>query len=400
VTQPSRAAVSDTAHVAPYTLRQLCGYFLGLGTWGFGGPVALVGAMHRDLVASRGWIAEADYDEGLAFAQLAPGPLAAQVALYLGSLHHGMLGATLVGLFFVLPSFAMVVALGWLYTRYGGLEWMQAVFYGVGAAVIGIIALGAQKLTARSLGRDPLLWTAYLAAAASTAVTEREDVRLILGAGVVYWLVKAPPRHWPTLRHSMLTSLAASPASLAAALALPDLGVLGRLFGFFAQAGAFVIGSGLAIVPFLYGGVVEEYAWLTSDQFVDAVAVAMITPGPVVITTGFIGYLVAGFSGATVAALATFLPCYLLTIAGAPWFRRHGKRPALRAFVTGVTAAAVGAISGAVIVLGRRSLIDLPTVLICLATLLLLARFGKRVPEPAVIAAAGLLGLLIYPATT
>lgn len=396
----SASGVADTsATVPPYTLKQLAGYFLRLGAWGFGGPVALVGSMHRDLVSAKGWFAESDYNDGLALAQLAPGPLAAQVAFYLGYLHYGLLGAAAVGLAFVLPSFVMVVALGALYVQYGGLAWMQAVFYGVSAAVIGIIALSAYKLTARSLGRDPLLWAFYLAAAAGTAISEREDVRLILGAGVVYWLVKSPPQGWWTRPHSTLALLTSFPLHAIAAIPLPDLGMLGRLFAFFAQAGTFVFGSGLAIVPFLYGGVVEQYGWLNSDQFVDAVAVAMITPGPVVITTGFIGYLVAGFAGAVVAAAATFLPCFLLTVVGAPWFRRYGKRPGINAFVTGVTAGAVGAITGAVVVLGRRSIIDLPTALICLSALLLLWRLGRRIPEPAVVVAAALLGLLIHPTT-
>jgi chromate transporter len=174
-----------------------------------------------------------------------------------------------------------------------------------------------------------------------------------------------------------------------------DPGVLWQLAVYFGQAGAFVFGSGLAIVPFLYGGVVGTYGWLTDQQFLDAVDVALLTPGPVVITTGFIGYLVAGLPGAAVAAVATFLPCYLLTIIPAPWFRRHGKHPAVAAFVDGITAGAIGAIAGAVVVLGRRSIIDLPTILIAAATLLALITLGRRAPEPLLVAAAGLIGLAI-----
>jgi chromate transporter len=165
---------------------------------------------------------------------------------------------------------------------------------------------------------------------------------------------------------------------------------------FFAEAGAFVFGSGLAIVPFLYGGVVNEHHWLTERQFVDAVAVAMITPGPVVITVGFIGYLVAGFPGALVAALATFLPCYFFTIIPAPYFKKHGKHPGVIAFVDGVTAAAIGTITGAVIVLGKRSITDLPTILLAVTTVALLWKF-KKIPEPAIVAAAALIGLAVYP---
>jgi chromate transporter len=373
----------------------LVGYFLTLGTIGFGGPVALTGYMHRDLVEQRRWISEEDYKEGLALAQLAPGPLAAQLAIYLGYVRHGLLGATLVGLAFPAPSFVMVLAAGWAYVTYQGLDWLQALFYGVGAAVIAIIAHQAAKLTRRTLGRDRLLAAIFLIIAVVTVVTEAENGLLILAAGVLVWLVRARPRRLrlPHRGRGLAALLLPFPAAVTAPAA--DPGVLWQIAVYFGQAGAFVFGSGLAIVPFLYGGVVGTYGWLTDRQFLDAVAVALLTPGPVVITTGFIGYLVAGLPGAVVAAVATFLPCYLLTIIPAPWFRRHGKHPAVAAFVDGVTAGAIGAIAGAVIVLGRRSIIDLPTILIAAATLLALVKLGRRAPEPLLVAAAGLVGLAI-----
>lgn len=389
----------DTASALPvsqsYTLRQLLAYMLRLGTIGFGGPVALVGYMHRDLVEARRWISEADYREGLALAQLAPGPMAAQLAIYLGYVHYGIRGATLAGLVFVIPSFIMVLLLGWAYQLYGGIGWMQAVFYGVGAAVIGIIAISAYKLTTKSVGKDGLLWAIYLLLAATTVITESESAWLFLGAGVLVWLWRAPPRRWPG--QGPLAGLAVEPLAAAATTASAiDWSLLTQIGVFFAKAGAFVFGSGLAIVPFLYGGVVTETHWLTERQFVDAVAVALITPGPVVITVGFIGYLIAGFPGACVAALATFLPCYLFTIIPAPYFKKYGKLPAIIAFVDGVTAASVGAITGAVIVLAKRSLIDAPTVLIAVATALLLRRF-KKLQEPVIVLGAALIGLLVYP---
>lgn len=373
-----------------YTLWQLVLYMLKLGTIGFGGPVALVGYMHRDLVEQRGWISEGDYKEGMALAQLAPGPLAAQVAIYLGYVHYRVWGATVAGVAFVLPSFLMVLAIGWAYVSFGGLPWMQAVFYGVGAAVIGIIAMSAKKLTEKSVGKDKLLWGIYLLLAAVTIITESEVAWLFIAAGVAVWLWRCPPKFWRG--GGTVVGLAALPVAGAVASA----GTLGQIAVFFAKAGAFVFGSGLAIVPFLYGGVVTEHGWLTERQFVDAVAVAMITPGPVVITVGFIGYLVAGVPGAVVAALATFLPCYLLTIIPAPYMKKHGKRPAIIAFVDGVTAAAVGAITGSVVVLAQRSIVDIPTVLLALGTAALLWKF-KNLKEPAVIASAALIGLAIYP---
>ncbi|KHK57150.1 chromate transporter [Ralstonia sp. A12] len=377
-----------------YTLWQLVLYFVRLGALGFGGPVALAGYMRRDLVDARQWITEADYKEGLALAQLAPGPLAAQLAIYLGYVHYRILGATLVGILFVLPSFLMVVALGWAYVRFGGLVWMQAVFYGVGACVIGIIAISARKLTTKSVGKDRLLWAIYLVLAAVTVITESEVAWLFLAAGVLVLFWRAPPK-W--VRQGKVNALAAAPiAAGSSILSMIDWPLLSQIGVFFAKAGAFVFGSGLAIVPFLYGGVVTEHHWLNEKQFVDAVAVAMITPGPVVITVGFIGYLIAGFPGACVAAAGTFLPCYLFTILPAPYFKKYGKLPAILAFVDGVTAAAVGAITGAVIVLAKRSIVDVPTVLLALATIVLLVKF-KKLSEPMIVAGAALIGLAIYP---
>jgi chromate transporter len=383
-----------------YSLWHLVQYMTKLGTIGFGGPVALVGYMHRDLVEERKWVSEADYKEGLTLSQLMPGPLAAQLAIYLGYVHYGITGATLAGVAFVLPSFIMVVALGAAYVAYGGLTWMQAVFYGVGAAVIGIIAISAYKLTTKSIGKDRLLWAIYLVAAAVTIVIESEIVWIFLGAGVLTWLVKAPPKNWrPTRGGAPLLGFAGLGDHVSTACAVgasADWSVLAQIAVFFAEAGAFVFGSGLAIVPFLYGGVVSEHHWLTERQFVDAVAVAMITPGPVVITVGFIGYLVAGFAGASVAALATFLPCYLFTIIPAPYFRNHGKKPGIVAFADGCTAAAIGTIAGAVIVLGKRSITDIPTLAIVAVTLLLLWKV-KKIPEPAIVVLAAIAGLVVYP---
>ena len=372
-----------------YNLQQLIYYFLKLGAIGFGGPVALVGYMHRDLVDTKKWISEEDYKEGLALAQLAPGPLAAQLAIYIGYVDYKIIGATVVGLAFILPSFLMVVAIGYAYVQFGGLPWMQAVFYGVGAAVIGIIVISNYKLTKKSLGKNWLLWIIFLVLAVATFLTESENIWLILLSGVIVWFVKAPPNFLNTTN-----TIFFSPVLLQVSNLFSANEKLQQIWWFFLKAGAFVFGSGLAIVPFLYGGVVKEYHWLTEQQFLDAVAVAMITPGPVVITVGFIGYLVAGFPGASVAALATFLPCYLFTIIPAPYFKKYGKNPGIKAFIDGVTAAAIGAIAGAVIVLAKRQFTDIPSILIATTTALLLIRF-KKLQEPFIILAAALTGLLI-----
>ncbi|WP_426670098.1 chromate transporter [Mucilaginibacter sp. McL0603] len=379
-----------------YSLPDLVKYYLKLGTWGFGGPVALVGYMHRDLVENKGWLTEEEYKEGLALAQLAPGPLAAQLGIYIGFVHYRFIGATLAGLAFVIPSFIMVVVLGMAYQLYGGLAWMQAVFYGVGAAVIGIIIMSSYKLTIKSISKfEPaaikskwLLWLFYVTGIVITVITEKEEVLLFLACGILYMLIKAPPK-W-------IKRTAVVPAALMLNVGFWNYNdkTLQQIAWFFLKAGAFVFGSGLAIVPFLHGGVVKEFGWLNEKQFVDAVAVAMITPGPVVITVGFIGYLVAGFPGACIAALATFLPCYLFTVALAPSFKKIAKNASIKTFVEGITASVIGALVGSVIIIGLRTITDLPTIIIGVGAILTLV-YIKRMQEPYIIAIAAVIGLLI-----
>ncbi len=394
--RPPVAAGAGAPAEAENELRPLVGYFLKLGAIGFGGPVALVGYMQRDLVERRRWIEDEDYKLGLALAQIMPGPLAAQLAIAIGYFRNGVLGATLVGIAFVLPSFLMVLALSALYVAYGGLWWMQALFYGIAAAVIGIIAIAAQRLARKVNGRDPLLWGIFVALFAITVWAQAELAEFFLLAGLLVVLVKAPPG-WLRPRLPFLGVLP-DPlllSVLGATVAGAQGAVLVDILFFFTKAGAFVFGSGLAIVPFLYEGVVASHGWLTEQQFLDAVAVAMITPGPVVITVAFIGYLVAGVAGATVAAVAIFLPVYVLTIVPAPWFVRHRTNAQLRAFSDGATAAASGAIAGAVVVLAQRAIVDVPTALIALSSLGLL--WSGKVPEPVLVLAAGVVGLALWP---
>ena len=377
------------------SLRNVLRYLLWLGATGFGGPIALVGYMQRDLVERRRWFTQQDYREGLALAQAAPGPLAAQLAIYLGWLRGGAGGATLAGLAFVLPSFLMVMLLSWLYLRLHGLDWMQGAFYGIGAAVIAIIARSALKLAKTTLGKERLLDLVCVGNAIAVAWTESEIVWVFLASALLVWLVRCPPR----LRAAALVPFV---PGLGAGLEWLWTGLHGEASGqtfarigwFFAAAGACVFGSGLAIVPFLHGGVVVDYGWLSERQFLDAVAVAMITPGPVVITVAFIGYLAAGPLGGALAALVTFLPCWLFVVVPASWFRRNAANRHLRAIVDGVTAAAVGAIGGAAFVLGRRALVDLPTWLIAIGTLVAVLRL-RKVPEPLWILAAGVAGCVL-----
>jgi chromate transporter len=378
----------------------LVAYFLRLGALGFGGPVALVGYMQRDLVERRRWVDDGEYKLGLALAQIMPGPLAAQLAIAIGYFGHGVVGATLVGVAFVLPSFLMVLALSALYVAYGGVVVDAGAVlrhFGGGdrdhrhrrlqAGAEGErprpLALGHLRPALRRHGLGP--------GRAGRVLPARRSAR---AAG------QAPPR-WLSWRRGRLPGLALAPpwlaapalAALAAAASSADL--LWQILLFFTEAGAFVFGSGLAIVPFLRAGVVDGRGWLTEQQFLDAVAVAMITPGPVVITVAFIGYLVAGLPGATVAALGIFLPVWVLTVLPAPWFVRHRDNAQLRAFSDGATAAASGAIAGAVVLLALRAVVDLPTALIALGSFGLLWRF--KLPEPLLVVGAGLLGLALRP---
>ena len=389
------AAVADASESPSYSLWQLVRYMLALGTWGFGGPVALVGYMYRDLVEKRHWISEGDYKEGLALAQLMPGPLAAQLAIYLGYVHYRIRGATLVGIAFVLPSFVMVVAIGAVYTRYGGIGWMQAVFYGVGAAVIGIIAISAYKLTTKNIGKDKLLWAIFLVSAAVTVITKSEIVWIFLGAGVLVWLVRAPPKAWSSgAMHSF-----AAPLLAWLALDTVDWHKLGQIGAYFAYAGSFVFGSGLAIVP------VPLRRRGPGIPLADRPAVRRRRRGG----DDHAGpgrhhhrlhrlprrrLLGRGRRRArhVRAVLSVHHP------AGAV-LQEARQAPRIVAFVDGVTAAAIGAITGAVIVIGERSITDWVTAALAVVTAALLWRF-KKLPEPLIVVAAALIGLVVHPLMT
>jgi chromate transporter len=379
-----------------YSKTDLVRYFLYLGSTGFGGPVALVGLMHKHLVEEKKWISEDDFKEGLALSQLAPGPLAAQLGIYIGYVHYGWIGATLAGAAFVLPSFLMVLAIGYAYIAFGGLPWMQSLFYGVGAAVVGLIAVSCIKLTKKSVGefslsslrKNALLWLFFVSCAGYTWYYEKEDILLFLGMAVFYMFYRSS-----LLRIGIRSNFFLGLITLGTGLFTADPELLRSIGLFFTHAGAFVFGSGLAIVPFLHAGVVHEYRWLTEQQFLDAVAVAMITPGPVVITVGFIGFLVAGFPGATVAALGTFFPCYLFTVIPAPYFRKIASNVYVKSFVDGITACVVGALVGSVLVIAGRSVVDVTTALMAGSAALLI--WYNKLSEPLIILGAAACGLLV-----
>jgi chromate transporter len=370
-------------------------YFAKLGTIGFGGPIALCGYMHRDLVESRRWFTEEEYQQGMAISQTMPGPLAAQLAMWLGYLQRGWLGALAVSLPFVLAPFLIVVALAVAYARYQGLGWVQDVFFGVGPAVIAIIAIAAYKLARTTNKSDPVLWGIAAVLCAVTAAAGAEIAWLFILAGLfgaIYYGGGLP-------RFSRAGAGLAVPLPLFVVNGFAWMGSggsLATLTWFFVKAGAFTFGSGLAIVPFLHDGLVDEFGWLTEEQFVDAVAIGLITPGPVVIMATFAGYLVHGVLGAVIATAAVFVPVYLFVVVPGPFFRRYEKHPRVVGFVKGITAAAAGAIAGAAIVIARQTISGPLGVLICLVALALLLQKRAKIPEPALVAAAAAVGLALH----
>jgi chromate transporter len=388
----------DTAAAAPSgrTLGGLVRYFGRLGTLGFGGPIALCGYMHRDLVTEREWYSEDEYQQGMAISQTMPGPLAAQLAMWLGYLERGWLGALAVSVPFVLAPFLIVTTLAILYAQYQGLSWVQDIFFGVGPAVIAIIAIASYKLARTTNNRDPILWAIAVILCAVTALAGAEIAWLFIVAGLfgAIYYGGGLPRFGGA-------AAAASPLPLFAVNGFAWIGSggsFGTLTVFFVKAGAFTFGSGLAIVPFLHDGLVDEYGWLTEAQFVDAVAIGLITPGPVVIMATFAGYLVHGVLGAVVATAAVFVPVYLFVVVPGRLFRRYEHHPRLRGFVKGITAAAAGAIAGAAIVIARQTISGPVSVLIGLVALALLLQRRVKVPEPALVAVAALVGLALHDA--
>ena len=391
---------TDPADAA--TLGALCRYFLRLGTLGFGGPVALVGYMQRDLVEERRWVTPQEFRDGLAVAQIAPGPLAAQLAMWLAFIRTGVLGATLASFAFIGPSFVMVLAMAVVYVTAGGASWIGALFYGIAPAAVAIIALSAYRLVPVAVGRDPLLAVVLVAVGLITLLTGSEVAVAFLAAGFLIILVRTGLPNLRRMRGPTSGPGASGLIGVALTPAAADPSVLLELGLLFAKAGAFVFGSGLAIVPFLREGLVIDHAWLTEQQFVDSVAVGLITPGPVVITVAFAGYLIAGLPGAIVAAVGVFTPVYLFVILPGPWIARHKDAPVVQAFVAGVSAAACGAIIAASILIGRDAIGDGTQVVIALAALSALVAIRRYRPrhitplaEPLVVAVAGMVGLAI-----
>jgi chromate transporter len=367
-------------------LAELVRYFLRLGLLGFGGPVALVGQMERELVTGRGWLTKEQMREVIAVCQSLPGPLAIQVGIFIAHLRGGQRGAWLGGWSFILPNFLIVASLGAAYVHFGGLTFITAIFYGVSPAVIALILHSCYRLAKLGM-EDGLQWVLAAACFAVTVILQAEVALLFISAGIIglLWygtLWRRPPK--------ATTLLAVAPA-----IPIANSSVLTKLLLFFLKAGTLTFGSGLVIVPFLQQGVVQEYGWLGEREFLIAVAIGMISPGPVVITATFVGYLVAGFWGAVAATIGIFLPSFLLILIAAPLLRRHRGNKNVQGFIKGAYAAAIGTILGASVLLGRIAIGDWLTVLVAVVSLAALFRW--KISNPLLMAMAAVIGLITFP---
>lgn len=376
-----------------HPVSELVRYFLRLGLLGFGGPVALVGQMERELVAERRWLSKEQMREAIAVCQSLPGPLAIQVGIFIGYLRAGSRGAWASGWAFILPNFVIVTILGAIYVHFAGLKPLTAVFYGVSPAVIALIAHSSYRLTKLGM-EDAVQWILAIMCFVITVVLQAEVALLFIAAGIVgllyYGSIGRRVRSGSTLGVA-LPAVALAPSASAAAGAP----TVGKLLLFFLKAGALTFGSGLVIVPFLQQGVVQEYGWLTERDFLVAVAVGMISPGPVVITATFVGYLVAGVQGALAATVGIFLPSFILVLIMAPLLARHRTNPNVQGFIKGAYAAAIGTILGACVLLGRIAIGDGFTA--ALAMVSLGALFCWKINNPLLIAVTALAGLIAFP---
>jgi len=375
------------------SLWKLFKYFLKLGSFGFGGPVALVGYMQRDLVEKERWVSQDEFSQGVALSATLPGPLAAQVAMWIGYLRQGFWGCTIASVGLIGPPFILVLAFSAIYVMYEEAPWIRALFYGIGPAVAALIAEACYRLSRRYV-TDWKMAILALVCLMVTVIVQAEMAILFITGGLGGVLLYGRPCRKSGEKPSTSAIRGFAGVSLAGLFGSLALSKTGELGLFFIKAGAFTFGSGLAVAPFIHQGLVLENHWLTERQFLDTVAMGMITPGPVVIMSTFAGYLIDGVRGAVVASVAVFLPIYLMVIFAASFFIRHRDNPTVSGFVKGATTAAVGSISGAGIIIARGVVIDWLTAVIASVGLLLIMRW--KTPGLAIVAVSGLIGLWVY----
>jgi chromate transporter len=375
-------------------------YFLRLGALGFGGPVALANYMRTDLTEKRQWLTLQEYDEGLAIATACPGPLAYQLGIYCGFVLQGFLGALTAAVTFAIAPFIIVVAAGYFYVQYASAWEVHALFYGVGPVVVALIVKACWNLAQKTIRTDAVAWMIAAAACAITLVVQKELTAIFLAAGLLGIFVFTQ-----TAKRSSETARAPAANSTTTRGIAPLFGLLAlsansamtlKIFLFFFRTGLLVFGSGLVVVPFLKTYVVDQYHWLNQQQFLDSVAIGMMTPGPVVITATFVGFLLRGFPGALAATIGIFSPSFLFTVIGTPLLRRYRSNVRLQGFVRGVTVAVVGVLVGTTYLVGKTAIVDLLTIAIGV-TALAAVIYAKKVPDPALVASGAVIGLIAYP---
>jgi len=396
---PPAATTVDAPRAAP-SIIDIGLYFLRLGALGFGGPVALANYIRADLTEKRRWLTPQEYEEGLAIATACPGPLAYQLGIYCGYVLKGLLGAIVAAVAFGTAPFVIVVAAGYFYVRYANAWEVRALFYGVGPVVVALIVKACWNLAQKTIRTDRLAWTIAAAACAITLLVQKELTVIFLAAGGLGIFVFAK-----TAKGPVAATVATSEKSVTMPGVTPLFGLLAvgvnsamalKLFLFFFRTGLLVFGSGLVIVPFLKTYVVDQYHWLNQQQFLDSVAIGMMTPGPVVITATFVGYILSGFAGAAAATIGIFSPSFLFTVIGTPLLRRYRSNSRLQGFVRGVTVAVVGVLVGTSYLVGKTAINDALTIAIGVAALVM-AIYVRRVPDPALVAAGAVIGLVAYP---
>src|SRR5499425_353813 len=372
-------------------IRDLVLYYLRLGAIGFGGPVALCGQMEKELVQEKDWVTKDEMREGIAVCQSMPGPLAIQVGIYISYLRGGFWGAWAGGWAFILPNFIIVATLGALYTHFGGLSPVTAIFYGVAPAVIALILASCKSLAKLGM-EDWLQWVIAGVCFVVTVAVQAEVALLFIASGIVgvaYYGTLFRGKAVPSLPFLAVVPLAAGGSSTATG------SILSKLLMFFLKAGSLTFGSGLVIVPFLEKGLVQQSGWLNERQFLVAVAMGMLSPGPVVITATFVGYLVAGFWGSLVSTVGIFFPSFLFVLLVAPILVRNRENLNVKGFVKGAYAAAIGTILGACILLGKIAIGDWLTALVAVVSLVVLVRW--KVSNPILVAATAVIGLIAFP---
>jgi chromate transporter len=384
-------------------IRDLVKYFLRLGVLGFGGPVALVGQMERELVGDKKWLTKDEMREGIAVCQSLPGPLAIQVGIWISYIRGGFWGAWAGGWAFILPNFIIVACLAALYVHFGGLSPVRAIFYGVSPAVIALILHSCYRLTKLGM-KDWIEWALAAAAFVITVAVQAEVALVFLGCGIVGLLYYGSLFRRRASASTTRFFVFGVPLAVAGAAPSSIGTLLGELLAFFLKAGSLTFGSGLVIVPFLEKGLVQQMRWLNERDFLVAVAIGMISPGPVVITATFVGYLVAarlggsvleGLLGSLVSTVGIFLPSFLLILIVAPILLRYRANPNIQGFIKGAYAAAIGTIVGACVLLGKIAIGDWLTALIAAASLIVLFRW--KVSNPLLIAATAVIGLIAFP---